>query len=371
VEILKARDGNSACSASSMRTLLLALPLTALLSSHVPPNAEAAGVPDDSDLSPHRTGFVDRDGIRLHYLHWGGEGDVILLLAGLGNTAHVFDEFAPRLTSHFRVIGVTRRGYGESGRPASGYDTATLSRDILRLVDGLALTRVHLVGHSVAGDEMTRFAIDHPERVGSLVYLDAAYDRTAVRKMLMLGLLTNPRPPAPPRPRGDDVRSIDAFSAYLERVHGAPWPQGEILATRRASGSRRLAKDAVPRSTTLRVMRGTEAPPYRRLTRPALAVYAVQNSVGDAYPWIAHQGVPRRLTESALWLKVSGAPAPAPLNAWNWLHGRWRPFQTDQRQKFEAEAPDGRVAELEAPHFLFLARPEAVARLVREFLDGA
>ena len=54
-------------------------------------------------------------------LDWGGSGRPHVLLAGLGNTAHVVDSFAPRLTAEYHVLGITRRGYGASSVPASGY----------------------------------------------------------------------------------------------------------------------------------------------------------------------------------------------------------------------------------------------------------
>jgi Domain of unknown function (DUF3471) len=75
-----------------------------------------------SDKSPHKSATLSANGIKIHYLDWGGTGDVVILLAGLGNDAHVFDEIAPRLTDKFHVIGLTRRGFGESERPAKGYE---------------------------------------------------------------------------------------------------------------------------------------------------------------------------------------------------------------------------------------------------------
>ena len=49
-----------------------------------------------SDPSPHRASMVKVQGdVALEVLDWGGEGPPLVLLAGLGNTAHVFDEFAP------------------------------------------------------------------------------------------------------------------------------------------------------------------------------------------------------------------------------------------------------------------------------------
>ena len=111
-------------------------------------------------------------------------GDTILFLHGLGDTAHIFDDLAPKFTNQFRVLGLTRRGHGQSEKPETGYDTATLVEDIRQFLDALKIERVILVGHSLAGDELTRFAGEHPDRVIKLVYLDAAYDRAGLPEIM-------------------------------------------------------------------------------------------------------------------------------------------------------------------------------------------
>jgi pimeloyl-ACP methyl ester carboxylesterase len=131
-----------------------------------------------SDKSPHKSAFITANDIKMNYLDWGGTGDVIILLAGLGNDAHVFDEIAPTLTDKFHVIGLTRRGFGGTERPAAGYETSTRVEDIRAFMDAIKIDRANLVGHSLAGDEMTQFATLYPQRAIKMVYLDAAYDRT-------------------------------------------------------------------------------------------------------------------------------------------------------------------------------------------------
>lgn len=132
-----------------------------------------------ADTSPHRSGFVDANGVKLHYLEWsGGKDGVLLMLAGLGHDAHVFERFAVRFTDRYRVLALTRRGYGESGKPKTGYDVKTRIEDVRRFLDALGVAKVTLVGHSIAGDELTAFAAAYPARVDKVVYLDAAYDRS-------------------------------------------------------------------------------------------------------------------------------------------------------------------------------------------------
>ena len=125
------------------------------------------------DRSPHRTGFVTVNGTRLHYLDWGGRGDVVLLIPGLTMNAHVFDDLAPMLTKEFHVLGFTPRGHGESERTARGMQIDTLVADIAAVFDSLGIQHAHLIGHSIAGFEMTAFVLQHPTRVGKMVYLDA------------------------------------------------------------------------------------------------------------------------------------------------------------------------------------------------------
>src|SRR5438067_266519 len=75
------------------------------------------------DKTAHKSGFIAvQRGVRIHYLDFGGSGPVVLLLPGIGNTAHAYDDFAPGLTDRFHVYAMTRRGFGESSHPARGYD---------------------------------------------------------------------------------------------------------------------------------------------------------------------------------------------------------------------------------------------------------
>ena len=120
--------------------------------------------------------FVMVNGVRLHYLDWGGKGEAMLFLTALGGTAGDFQPLAIHFTDHFHVLGLTRRGQGQSDKPHTGYDTYTLTEDINGFLDTMGIQRVTLVGYSLAGNEETEFAGRYHPRVAKLVYLDAAYD---------------------------------------------------------------------------------------------------------------------------------------------------------------------------------------------------
>lgn len=137
------------------------------------------------DTSPHKSDFVNVNGIRLHYLDWGGNGPVLLFLAGLGCNAHIYDQFAPRFTDKFHVLALTRRGHGESDYPETGYDIDTLTEDIRQFMDCVKIEQAILAGHSLAGIELSHFAALYPERISKLVFLDAAYDRSSAECRIM------------------------------------------------------------------------------------------------------------------------------------------------------------------------------------------
>ena len=90
-------------------------------------------------ISPHRAICHRREQRPAGGARLGGSGRPIVLLAGMGNTAHVFDAFAPKLTSEFHTYGITRRGFGASSVPQFGSDADRLGEDVLAVIDSLHL----------------------------------------------------------------------------------------------------------------------------------------------------------------------------------------------------------------------------------------
>jgi non-heme chloroperoxidase len=127
----------------------------------------------------HTIRFVQVDtNVRLEVLDWGGSGPPMVFLSGLGSTAHAFDSFAPKFTPKYHVYGITRRGFGASSAPPftrANYLADRLGDDVLAVVDSLGLHRPVLVGHSIAGEELSSIGSRHPEKIAGLIYLDAGY----------------------------------------------------------------------------------------------------------------------------------------------------------------------------------------------------
>jgi non-heme chloroperoxidase len=115
------------------------------------------------------------DGVKLEVVDWGGSGRPVVLLAGLGASAYTYDRFAGRLTPSYHVFGITRRGFGTSSAPPSGYSADRLGDDVLAVFAALNVDRPVLVGSSIAGQELSSVGSRYPNKVAGLIYLDAAY----------------------------------------------------------------------------------------------------------------------------------------------------------------------------------------------------
>jgi pimeloyl-ACP methyl ester carboxylesterase len=133
---------------------------------------------DRPDSSSNSVQFVTVEpGVQLEVLDWGGSGSPLIFLAGAGDTAHRFDGFAPQFTAHHHVYGITRRGFGASSKPApanGNYSADHLGNDVIAVMLALHIERPVLVGHSLAGQELSSVGGRFPEKVSGLIYLDAA-----------------------------------------------------------------------------------------------------------------------------------------------------------------------------------------------------
>ena len=291
----------------------------------------ARASPQPANTSAPKTGFVTANGIKLHYLDWGGSGETILFLPGFNDTAHVYDHFAPRFTDQFHVIGLTRRGVGESDKPADGYDTATRVQDIRQFLDILGIRKASLIGHSMAGDELTLFATRYPDRVTKLVYLDAAYDRTPEGYLAGLTDPTN-KPDMMQRLRMEALGMPEAADIPVENMPPAKdW--AILVATHKAVFAFR--------------------PDYTKVQALALAFYAV--TANQHYP--SH------------WLP-DGADASVRAKAEDWWREKGHALMREPVEQFRREIPHGEIVELQdAKHYMFTGdTADEVAAKIRAFL---
>jgi pimeloyl-ACP methyl ester carboxylesterase len=94
----------------------------------------------------HHTAEVN--GVRLHCVT-AGAGDPVVLLHGWPQTWHEWRHLIPVMASRYTVVAPDLRGFGDSDKPASGYDKRTVAEDIRQLVRHLGLREIDLVGHDI------------------------------------------------------------------------------------------------------------------------------------------------------------------------------------------------------------------------------
>lgn len=299
--------------------------------------------------SPRTTLIAVAHGVRLEVVDWGGKGPTLILLAGGGHTAHVFDGFAPRLTPHLHVIGITRRGVGASSRPKTGYDSTTLVRDIIAVLDSLGLATSSFAGHSFAGSEMSVLAARFPNRVERLIYLDSGFD---YRQMLdRVGVATALGSPEPPIGTYDRNTVAD-WTLSAERSSGAGFPVSEVRAMFRVGASDIVEGSATDPETLPAMLTGIEPAPLTEIRAPTLALYAVPTSVEVMYPsWYAFD-------QSA---REQGQRVYAAVSAEHAI----------QRARFQREVARSRqVIITGARHYLFLTHPGEAAHEILSFMLG-
>jgi pimeloyl-ACP methyl ester carboxylesterase len=123
-----------------------------------------------------KSDFVQAGPVRLQYFEHG-MGAPVVLVHGYRSSARVWSLFQEALDpALFRSVAIGNRGAGDSDRTPSidDYTVESFSRDLRAAVDALGLTSFVLIGHSMGGATVTRFALDNPELVRALILLDPA-----------------------------------------------------------------------------------------------------------------------------------------------------------------------------------------------------
>ena len=287
-----------------------------------------AQTPTRKEPNKPRVQFVTVDeGVRLEVLDWGGTGRPLVLLAGSGNTAHVFDGFAGRLIPLAHVYGITRRGFGASSHPASGYTDQRLADDVLRVLDTLKLTSPVLLGHSMGGNELTTLGSQHSDRLGGLVYLDAGAD-----------------------PKGFPA-SDPAYMALAQKLPPAdrlPHPPPFVESERDAISEN---PQDVPHALK-EIGEGTKKRDYSNIRVPVLSIFATFR-VGDS----TRNDLPKTDQERAVVEAFENATMT---------------YIKRYERSLLAAVPSARIVELPAAnHYVFLSNEADVLREIAAFLKGA
>ncbi len=297
------------------------------------------------DTSPHKTMFVTvAPDVRLEVLDWSGAGDTMVLLTGSGDNAHVYDEFAYQFTDRFRVIGITRRGFGRSSQPAQGYDLDTRARDDIAVLDKLGVRQAVFVGHSIAGTELSKLAAIYPDRVKKLVYLDALDIGSG-------GWAKLPQPPGSPELAATDLESVQRLAAASARDDGFRKPLAAICNMIRRDASGKILGPVTPPEISGKLLAGLQPAAYGRIQAPALGIF---NDISAQFRMPYYSAL--NSAEQEEFDRSIDA-----LSKWN----------EGAIQRFRSEVKGSRVVELpNTNHYVFIVDEALVVREMRKFLLG-
>ena len=307
------------------------------------------------DGTPHKEMVVGvANGVQLQVLDWGGTNNArtLVLLTGLGDNAHVYDQFAFQFTDFFHVIGITRRGYLPSSQPpgqtpGAGYDLEARAHDDIAVLDILHISKAVFVGHSVAGSEVSTLGLKYANRVDKLVYLDA-FDLSTRFQL--------PDIPPPPYTEADN-RSLQILLAANQRLEDILRPaQAECIALQfdengMITGS--TTPDWVPQAVLLGVK---TSPPtdWRKMDVPRLGIFD-QPSVEGKLPYYWYLNEPDRRQFDENWPGIV-----------QWYTDRIKEFSAAHSGK-----PKPVVYLLpDAPHYFYFNDQAFIVRVMREFLLG-
>jgi pimeloyl-ACP methyl ester carboxylesterase len=186
----------------------------------------------------------------------------VVMLHGLlvGNMTTWYFSAAPALAKTHRVIAFDLRGHGLSDRAPSGYDVATMARDLEAIVEDRAKEPVDLVGHSYGAAVALTLALRRPELVKKLCLVEAPLPPSRLEELeSFLGR--------------DPAAMLDALPDVLRDAFGGGGRRGK----RFVEGLRFLAQD----SSIFNDLRRAEDIPdvaLAKLARPLLAIYGTTSS---------------------------------------------------------------------------------------------
>jgi epoxide hydrolase 4 len=147
--------------------------------------------PASSLLPGALEGFIDSDGVKIHYVSLGKkEGPLLVMVHGFPDFWYSWRAQMPALAKNFHVVAIDQRGYNLSDQPegVENYKTAKLVGDLTAVVKHFGPGKAVIVGHDWGGLVAWTFAMNHPELTDRLIVLNLPHPRGVIRE-----LTTNPQ----------------------------------------------------------------------------------------------------------------------------------------------------------------------------------
>ncbi len=185
--------------------------------------------------------FITVRGMRFHYLEWeGGRKRTMVLLHGIGDNAHIWDDFAREASGFFRIVAMDQRGHGLSSRAVPpAYRLEDYCADLEGMTEALGINGAILMGHSMGALHATAYAASKPDRVRALIHVDIEPCPPGWNKKYLLNLYR------------DLPESYTAVEEYIaEQCRNSPFadagrllPQAAFALSRQDDGTYRRTYD--------------------------------------------------------------------------------------------------------------------------------
>lgn len=279
----------------------------------------AASVTAQSPAEP-ADGFVTVNGLRIHYVDWGGSGrPPLVFIHGLDRVARTFDHLAPYFTSRYRVIAFDMRGHGDSGwDPAGRYLVEDHVGDLEGLVTQLGLRGIAIWGNSTGGRVAQVFAGLHPELVSHVIAEDVG----------------------PERPRS----IADSYARRVKQEENGWASEEELLSALRKSN-----------------------PGMADAVRRAYVRYGTKRRDDGRIVWKRDPNLVKGFVETDLWRFVRNIEAPILYV----LGGRSTIVSAETQEQLKKTLPRVRIVTMPGlGHYPSDERPAEFAALVNRFLQG-
>lgn len=291
---------------------------------------------------------VEKD-VQLEVIDWGGTGKSIVLLAGGGNTAHVFDDFAPKLARYFHVYGITRRGFGRS-QFSNIENKARLAADILAVLDWMKIQAPVLAGHSIAGVELSEIARTSPKRIAGVVYLEAAYPYAFNNnESPSMNEFFDVKGPPQPSPGEKDLTSFSALQDWNTKTYGFKLPESEYRQMWDSlSADKPLRRRDAPGFALFQMMLNSSGN-NDNIPVASLVIYALPHKL-EAWAINAKDDTVRQAAAD-YFLKIDS-------------------LTVKQANALEKKISSARVVKLTGMHYIFISNETEVVEAITEFVES-
>jgi N-formylmaleamate deformylase len=119
-----------------------------------------------------QTGYVEANGLRLHFTRTGGDQPPIVLAHGVTDAGPCWTPVAEALAPEYDVIMVDARGHGHSDAPERGYGPAEQAADLAGVITALRLERPAVLGQSMGATTALVLAGTYPDLPGAILLED-------------------------------------------------------------------------------------------------------------------------------------------------------------------------------------------------------